>query len=312
MIRLLQVLLASGLLAGGLGYGQSAVSEATTNGTSSEIKSIEPAQPPPPPADADSTDAEITLDPASLLPDLPQLPSAKATLIGGTIERIDRVQDQLTVRVFGGGRTSFLFDPRSHVSLNGKPGTVSDLRPGESVYADTILDNGHVFARNLRLMSRAEEGETQGVLISYRADKGELTVRDPLFPEPLRLRVTGNTQFFRGDQGVDATNLKPGSLISLKFGPSSNGHDTVRQVSILASQGETYTFVGRVTTLDLRNNLLVVTSPINHKNYEIVLDPSVITIAEGLREGSEVTVTTRFEGNRYIASRLTLESNKLQ
>jgi len=307
MTRLLKVFLASGLLAGGLGYAQSAVSEATRTGDSSDMKSIEPAQPSPPPVD---TDADITLDPASLLPDLPPLPPARATLIGGTIERIDRVQDQLTVRVFGGGRTSFLFDPRSHVSLNGNPGTVSDLKPGESVYADTILDNGRVFARNLRLQSKNEEGETQGVLISYRADKGELTVRDPLFPEPLRLRVTGNTRFLRGDQAVDASNLKSGSLISLKFGPSPTGRDTVAQVSILASQGETFTFVGRVTTLDFRNNLLVVTSPINHKNYEIVLDPSVVTVAEGLREGSQVTVTSRFEGNRYIASGLSVDSNR--
>src|ERR1700676_2383694 len=44
------------------------------------------------------------VDPASLLPDLPALRPAKASLIGGTIQRVDRVRDQLTVQIFGGGQ----------------------------------------------------------------------------------------------------------------------------------------------------------------------------------------------------------------
>ena len=56
-------------------------------------------------------------DPASLLPDLPPVPRAKATLIGGTVERLDRVRERVTVRVFGGGRMSVLYDPRTRVYL---------------------------------------------------------------------------------------------------------------------------------------------------------------------------------------------------
>src|SRR5579864_8011655 len=42
--------------------------------------------------------SETSIDPASLLPDLPPLPKAKASLIGGTIGRLDRVRDQITVQ----------------------------------------------------------------------------------------------------------------------------------------------------------------------------------------------------------------------
>src|ERR1700680_3668161 len=60
------------------------------------------APPPAPPASetaqpvGDGSDA--ALDPASLLPDLPSLSNEKASLIGGTIGKLDRVRDQITVQ----------------------------------------------------------------------------------------------------------------------------------------------------------------------------------------------------------------------
>lgn len=302
MNRFLGMLAVTSLIAAGIVHAQSAMSNTAPT---APIKPIEPAQPAPD-SEADDT-ADITLDPASLLPDLPALPRTKATVIGGTIESIDRVQDQLTMRVFGGGRMSFLFDTRTHILRDGNPATTTDLKPGESVYADTILANGKVFARNIRLRGAVVQGETQGVLVSYRSDRNELVVRDPISPQPLRLRITPSTQILREDQPASTRDLLSGSLISVKFAPSGNGHDTVSEVSILAAQGQTFTFGGRVITLDLRSGLLVLTSPLNHKTYEIVLDPSVIPVAENLREGAQVTVTTRFDGNRYIALSLAVE-----
>lgn len=302
MNRFLGIVLVAGCMAGGTAQAQSVVSESTS---ASRTAPIQPAQPSP-----EENDPAITLDPASLLPDLPPLPPAKATLIGGTVERLDRVQDQLTLRVFGGGKMSVLFDTRTHIMRDGNPGSLADLKPGEALYVDTMLDNGKVFARNIRLRTSAAQGETQGVLISYRPDKSELVMQDPLSPEPLKLRMTPDTQVLRDNRPTSASNLLEGSLIAVTFGTLSNGHDrdTVRQVSILASQGQTFTFVGRVITLDLRSNLLVITSSINHKTYEIVLNPAMISIADNLREGASITVTTQFQGNRYIARNLTVDS----
>src|SRR5690348_2165945 len=123
-----------------------------------------------------SADADIVTDPASLLPDLPPVPPAKATLVGGTIEKLDRVRDQITVSVFGGGRMKVLIDPRTRILLAGTTtASISDLRQGQRVYVDTILDGNTVFARSIRLKASATVGESQGTVLKYRPDRGELT-----------------------------------------------------------------------------------------------------------------------------------------
>ena len=82
---------------------------------------------------------ENAIDPASLIPDLPPLPSAKATLVGGTIQKLDRVQDRVTLELFGGGKTTVFFDGRTNVYRDGQPSSLAALKPGERVYLDTIL-----------------------------------------------------------------------------------------------------------------------------------------------------------------------------
>src|ERR1035441_9356104 len=122
----------SSLLLGSLAYAQapsepgSSASAATSSVVSPVESSIEPVRPVAPEASKD-TDPDIVADPASLLPDLPPVPRAKATLIGGTVERLDRVRDQLTVRVFGGSRMNILFDPRTRVYRGGAEATLADL-----------------------------------------------------------------------------------------------------------------------------------------------------------------------------------------
>src|SRR6202162_3992782 len=110
---------------------------------------------------APSEPATSAATPALPLPDPPTLPRAKATLIGGTVERLDRVRDQVTVRVFGGGRMNILFDPRTRVYQGRAQGTPADPRVGERVYLDTILDGDTVFAGRIRLQHVQAVGESQ-------------------------------------------------------------------------------------------------------------------------------------------------------
>ena len=77
----------SGLLVSSFLYAQAPseppASAATSGTISAGDMSIKPV-----PSDSDtSNDADIVADPASLIPDLPPVPHAKATLIGGTVER---------------------------------------------------------------------------------------------------------------------------------------------------------------------------------------------------------------------------------
>ncbi|HZQ97006.1 MAG TPA: DUF5666 domain-containing protein, partial [Candidatus Sulfotelmatobacter sp.] len=259
-------------------------------------ENIQPGTPPP----AERTEeSAIVADPASLIPDLPPVPAKKATLVGGTLERLDRVRDQLTVQVFGGGRVRALFDPRTRVFRGQKEVTIADLKQGERIYLDTILDGDTVFARNIRLSPEHASGQSQGILLKYTSD--ELTIRDGLSPSAVRIRVSPTTKFMREGQPVAAGALKPGSLIAVEFDSQGNGRNLAREISILALPGTRYTFVGQVVHLDLRAGLLVLNSSIDHKTYEIYLNPQ-ITPDDNLHAGTNVTITANFENSRYVAN----------
>ncbi|MGA8621092.1 MAG: DUF5666 domain-containing protein [Candidatus Sulfotelmatobacter sp.] len=256
--------------------------------------------------------SETALDPASLLPDLPSLPPAKASLIGGTIQKLDRVRNEITVQVFGGGKMKIFFDTRTHIYQGPDQGSTSDLRQGDRVYVDTILDGSAVFAKTIRLKTTASAGESQGIVTSYRSDKGELQIRDVLSPRPLKIRLTPQTHIVHGDRAASAGELVSGTLVSVKFGSQQDGRDVAREVSVLAVPGASFTFAGRITGLDLRLGLLVLTSSTDNKSYEIYFDPAVIPADDSLRQAADVTVLTRFEGNRYVARSLTVNSQNQQ
>jgi len=296
------------LLLGSLAYGQatpSAASGAASSMVSPEPSGIKPIQIVP--ADATDADFEMVADPASLLPDLPPLPGAKSTLVGGTIARLDRVRDQLTVRIFGGGQMKVLFDPRTRVYRGGREASVSDLEVGGRVYLDTILDGKTIFARSIRLKTAPGLGETQGIVESYSSDRSEMTIRDAISPTPVRVRLSSSTRFLQAEKTVSAAMLTTGTLVAVKFNAEGNGHDVAREISILALPGTQYTFAGQIVHLDLRTGLMVLNSSTDHKTYEVYLSPSVAP-EDNLHVGALVTVVANFESSRYVARSLTIDS----
>lgn len=251
--------------------------------------------------------ADISVDAASLLPDLPALPPTKASLLGGTVQRVDRVRDLLTVQVFGGGKVKLAFDTRTHIFEGNTLGALPDLRVGSRVYVDTILDGSTVFARNIRLAMDLSGGKSQGVVKSYRSDKEELILRDMLSPDPVKLRLTNRTQVMKDGKVGSASQLIPGTLVEVNFTSQKDVRDA-QQVTILAVPGTNFTFGGTVTSLDLHIGLLVLTSSSDHKMYEIYLDPTVISVDDQLRPGADVTTVANFDGTRYVARSLTVNS----
>ena len=259
-------------------------------------------------APSDSTsNANIVADPASLLADPAPIPSVKATLVGGTIDKVDRLRDKITVNIFGGGRMSISFDPRTQVLVGQTNGTTSDLREGARIYLDTILDGTTIFAKSIRLEKTAAIGEGQGIVIEYRADRNELTIRDAISPTPLHLLLLATTRFTQADRTVPSNTLMPGTLVGVRFDRDGN-RDVAREVSILALPGTAYTFAGQVTYLDLRTGLLVLNSSTDHKTYEVYLDPSVAP-DENLRPGSVVTVVANYKDARYVARNISVDSS---
>jgi hypothetical protein len=248
-----------------------------------------------------------TVDPASLVPDLPALSPKNTVLVGGTIRKLDRVRDVLTVDVFGGGKMTIAFDTRTHIFQDGAPASASELGKGDRVYVDTILNDSTVFARSIRLKSNASDGISQGVVVSYNGRNGELLVRDALSPQPLKLHVTPQTRLMDRARAASTTaaELVPGTLVALKFGTQDN-YDIASEINILALPGANFTFAGRVTGLDLRSGLLVITNATDGKTYDIYLDSAAIAVSDKLQMASDVTVLTRFDGTRYVASSLTV------
>lgn len=273
----------------------------------SEASAAAAIEPRKPSIAEDSEDSGVTVDPASLLPELPPVPKANATLVGGTVERIDRVRDKITVRIFGGGKESFLFDPRTQVYRGGRAVTIADLREGERIYLDTILDGSDVFARSIRLNGSHATGTSQGVVLKFQHERGELTLRDALSPEPVEVRVNSSTRVTRGERAASLNSLVPGCLISIRFSSEREKHNTATEISILAQLGTEYTFSGQVVHIDLRTGLIVLNSTVDHKTYELYLPPS-INPDENLQPGVAVKAVTSFDGERYVVRNIGLNS----
>jgi hypothetical protein len=200
------------------------------------------------------------------------------------------------------------FDPRTHIYVGTNAGSTSDLREGDRVYLDTILDGSTVFAKTIRLKTTSSAGESQGIVTDYRADRGELLLRDALSPRPLKVRLTPETKVVQGSNLASAGALVPGTLVTIKFGSEQDGRDVAREISVLAVPGASFTFTGQVTGLDLRLGLIVITSSTDHKTYEIYFNPSLIPPDENLRQSAEITAVTRFDGSRYMARSITVNS----
>jgi hypothetical protein len=306
LMRDFGVKLAIATLSCGIAYGQTASQPAVSPmiSTDAPVSEIKPARPDPA---VDAESASMVADPASLIPDMPAVPNTRATLIGGTVQKLDRVRDVMTINVFGGGHMKILFDPRTHIYLSEADGKASDLREGERVYIDTMLDGSTIFARNIRIKSAQAEGQSQGVVTEYRADRGELTIRDALSPSPVHIRLSSSTQVKQGDRVVSINTLATGCLIGVQFESDRSSGNVAREISILAMPGVPYTFAGQVTYLNLSTGLLVLTSSTDRKSYEIHFDPSQIH-DDNLQIGAIVTVVTGFDGSRYMARNLTINS----
>jgi hypothetical protein len=251
---------------------------------------------------------EVSPDTNALLPEPEPLPDGKASLIGGTISNLDRVRDQITVQVFGGNRMKVLFDGRTRVYRNGVASSYRDLRQGERVYLDTQLDGTKIFARNIRVVTRTATGESSGQILSYQSDKGELTIRDSISPQGIKLRVTPDTKISNGDRAASPADLRPGTLVAIKLNPDGDGKGVAREISILATPGTTFIFSGRVTYLDLHNGLLVLVDPRDKKRYDVHFDPGVLRPSDQLRQGADVIATADFDGTVYRATAVTVTS----
>jgi hypothetical protein len=224
------------------------------------------------------------------------LPKSKLSLLGGTVRSIDQIRDRMTLQVFGAKTMKIKFDQRTHFFRDGKEVTQMAVKKGDRVYLDSELVEGKVFARNVHV----ETGSTP-------AD-----VRDSLANSDVRFHVGANTTIKNRDASAGVANLMPGSLIAVKFSPRSRTTGTADEISILAQPGDSFTYFGTITHLDLRSGMLAVENQADGRTYEVHFDPATTAVAQQLAVGSQVTITARFTSVSYNAQNIEITAAPAQ
>lgn len=235
--------------------------------------------------------------------DLAPLRETRTSLIGGVVESVDPVRDRLVLRPFGGRKLEIVFDPRTQFLRGGETAGVQSLHRGDRVHVETVLQGSRVFARIIHLPSDTGLGEAWGQILKYDAAAGQFTMRDELSSRPI--------QFSLQNSSTGKSDLSPGTLVRVRFLPGA-GRAVAREIVVLAAPGSAFTFVGRVTYLNLASRQLVVVSSTDNKKYEIQLNPALVESGDHLREGVDVTIAARFDGEHYVAENVTVSPSPIQ
>jgi hypothetical protein len=261
------------------------------------------------PGEKDPTDVGELLAPGPL-------PNEKLSLIGGTIKKIDPVREKLTLKIYGADSMKIGFDQRTHFFRDGREVTQTAVKPGDRVYVDTQIDqNQHVFAKNVHVQTSSSPADASGQVLSYNQKNGEIIVQDNLSSKPVRFRVGPSTQILSGadpnPQSLAQKQLKPGSLVTVKFSPDRQGSGVVaEQVRVLAEAGSSFTFHGRITHLDLRKGILAIENESDGKTYEILVDRGVTPITNDVTVGALATIVAAFQGSDYLAQSIRVVANQ--
>jgi hypothetical protein len=233
--------------------------------------------------------------------DLPELPKGKVTLIGGTVKSLDEIMNKMTVQPFGSKqKMQVAFDTRTDFFQDGKPISYKSIREGQRVYLDTMLNGSTVFAKKIWIQTNAESGIGRGQIVEYDSSRNTLAVRDELSNQPIKMQLTPATVMKKTDGSATTADLVPGTLVSLSFGPQQE----VRELTLLAKPGSTFVFAGRVTYVDMSRKLIAIDNRSDNKKYDISVAAIAPSVLRQLREGSEVSVSTVFDGSRYDARSL--------
>jgi hypothetical protein len=243
----------------------------------------------------------------------PPLPKGKPTLIGGIATSVDQVRYRLTLAPFGGGaKVKLSLDERTHIFRDGTETTVLAIHKGDRVYADTMLDGGKVFAKNVRVITEPGIAEVRGQVMATDAQKGTVRVQDQLSARPVTFSVSGATKYSSFKGNANSADVQPGALVDVQFAVGRSNHDVAQEIVVLAKPGDDYVFSGVVTNLDLRSDTLALENRSDQETYDLHFNPAAMEDSRQLKVGSEVTAHATFDGKQYRASNLRIEKTNSQ
>jgi len=244
--------------------------------------------------------------------DPPPLPHNRVTLMGGTVTNVNEIQNRITVKPFGGKqRLRMDFDMRTHIFLDGQAGSGRNLKVGQRVYLDTMLNGSQIFAKSIWIRSGYGNGNARGQILDYDGRTNTLTLRDEVASQPVHFRLDPAAVIHNGSQAGSLADLKPGSLVEVSFDSGKEHSGVVREMSVLATPGSSFTFLGTITYIDLSRKLISVANQNDGKNYDIYFESLPSSILQSLHEGSEAAVSALFDGRRYVAQKVDLVKSGL-
>src|SRR5262249_48928845 len=161
---------------------------ASTSGTAQGQAATRPEPPPPesvipasaipgieanPPAPSPAPVRPKQYDP---LLDLPPLPAAKVTLIGGTVTNLAELLNQMAFQPFGTKKEMRVhFDTRTRFFRDGAPVSEREIKQGQRVYLDTMLNADRVFAKTIWIRGAVEAGTSRGQIAEIDLTRNRLT-----------------------------------------------------------------------------------------------------------------------------------------
>jgi Domain of unknown function (DUF5666) len=279
------------------------------NGAAGKQAEQPATMPPAPPAepkteilDSSATSGALATDGHDPILDPAPVPRTTTSLVGGTIS-VDRMRNRLKVKVFGGNTWTVNFDERTHIFHNGAETTQLALKKGERVYVDTQLDNNRhdIFARNIRVGVAPLPADADGQIVEVDTKHNELTLRDTINSVPVHFAVDQETRISNGQTPAAFKDVKPGTLVHVRFAADRPNRGLAREINILAAPGAAFTFMGKITYLDMHRGLLAIQNAGDDKNYEIHFSPSRTEAAQRLVVGADVRVVATFAGSEYRA-----------
>jgi hypothetical protein len=229
----------------------------------------------------------------SLFPEANQ--TGKVSLIRGVLKQIDPIHDELIVRAFGGHDVRIGFGTQTELLPVGVSAHVTGIPAGSVVSVDTALRDGKLFARSVRV-GQSSAAELNGQIVEFDSAKSRLTLRDPISPENISVRVTPETAIVQADKPATAQALSQGALVKVSF---SAADKTAKRIEILAERGGSFTFQGRILAVDLRARTLSLSNDTDQSLRELAFGPLDSQSQSLLREGSNVSIQAEFDGSRY-------------
>ena len=230
----------------------------------------------------------------------PGLPRADLSLIGGIAGKVDTVHNRLSLKPFGGGnRYLIYFDERTRILSGGRETTVLAIHPGDRVYVDTQALGPRVFARTIHVRGSGGSAQASGQVVEV--SDGQVRMEDRLSGQTIQLAVSDRTKIVAHGSPSSVKELHSGSLIDVTLVPGKEQSDA-QSITILASPGDSYTFAGVLTHVDLSEGVLALDNRTDGNNYELYFDPLAEKSVNKLVVGAPVSVIANFDGKRYRAT----------